>query len=50
MSDTLLSQVFTASFTDEEIENYKEAFLEYDVDESGSINIQGESAGDIYLQ
>ena len=38
------------SFTDEEIENYKEAFLEYDVDESGSINIQGESAGDIYLQ
>ena len=33
---------FTLSFTDEEIENYKEAFLEYDVDGSGSINIQGE--------
>ena len=30
------------SFSDEEIEHYKEAFLEYDVDESGSINIQGD--------
>ena len=29
--------------TEEEIENYKEAFVDYDVDGSGNINILGKS-------
>ena len=29
------------SFLEEEIENYKEAFIDYDVDGSGNINILG---------